>query len=116
MKNVNILLKLTAVTCILFFILLFSPGDALSGNFVNVPGVPDDNNFIKNENYCLPGHANIAADKNVDHNQEKEDNTNNEDDIADIITPGYVFLVVIWISILYALFIMTRMRSKKKND
>jgi len=45
-----------------------------------------------------------------------EEKGKNEEEDDSVITAGYVFFLVVWISILYALFIMTRMRSKKGDD
>ena len=48
---------------------------------------------------------------NNDNNNNNSDN-NNEDD-APVISAGYVFLMIIWLSVLYAVFVLSRMKSKK---
>jgi len=42
-----------------------------------------------------------------------EDNTEEAEDEDNGVPPGYIFLLVVWLSVMYALFILSRMKSKK---
>ncbi len=125
MEKINIVV----FTAIMLAFFCFFP---LAAQAIEDRGTGDYSEAVGETNYMLEWRQGDASDRsiklvsansemihtateereNMENNQEENEDENERADIP----AGYFFLLVIWLSILYAVFVLSRMRSKKENN